>query len=54
VLLYGYFFLMAVHLVEGSIAAQIEFFITSAVPALVALILLRGRWAPVGTCGASA
>ncbi len=46
VLLYGYFFLAAVHLVEGSIAAQIEFFLTSAVPALIALLLLRGRCAP--------
>ena len=42
VLLYGYFFLAAVHLVEGSIAAQIEFFLSSAFPALVALALLRG------------
>ncbi len=42
VLLYGYFFLAAVHLVEGSIAVQIEFFLTSAVPALIALFLLRG------------
>jgi hypothetical protein len=46
VLLYGYFFLAAVHLVEGGIAAQIEFFLTSAVPALLALILLSTQRAP--------
>jgi hypothetical protein len=46
VLLYGYFFLAAVHLVEGSIAAQLEFFLTSAVPALIALVLLRGSCPP--------
>ena len=40
-LIYGYFFLAAVHVVEGSIAAQIEFFLTSAVPAGLALALLR-------------
>jgi hypothetical protein len=44
-LLYGYFFLAAVHLVEGSIAAQIEFFLTSAIPALIALRLLVARGA---------
>jgi hypothetical protein len=49
VLLYGYFFLAAVHLVEGSIAAQIEFFLTSAVPALIALSLLCARPAPGAT-----
>ena len=43
VLLYGYFFLAAVHLVEGSIAAQIEFFLGSAVPALIAMSLLSAR-----------
>ncbi len=46
VLVYGYFFLAAVHLVEGSIAAQIEFFLTSAVPAAIALVVLRARPAP--------
>ena len=46
VLLYGCFFLAAVHLVEGSIAAQIEFFITSAVPVLIALGLLTARRSP--------
>lgn len=49
VLLYGYFFLTAIHLVEGAIAAQIEFFLTSLVPSLLALHLLcprRARGAP--------
>lgn len=49
VLLYGYFFLAAAHLVEGGIATQIEFFLTSAVPALIAVILLRGRSVPGAT-----
>lgn len=54
VLLYGYFFLAAGHLVEGGIATQIEFFLTSVVPALIALILLRGRGAPgVASMGAA-
>jgi oligosaccharide repeat unit polymerase len=48
VLLYGYFFLAAVHLVEGSIAAQVEFLLMSVVPALLAVAWLRadGRAAP--------
>ena len=54
VLLYGYFFLAAVHLVEGSIAAQFEFFLTSAVPALFALLLLRGPGTSVATPGGAA
>jgi hypothetical protein len=46
VLLYGYFFLDVVQSVEGSIHANIVFFLGSAVPALIALILLRGQCAP--------
>ena len=54
VFLYGYFFLAAVHLVEGSIAAQIEFLLTSAVPVLVALRLLRASHAPGASPGSPA
>lgn len=45
-LLYGYFFLVAVQLVEGSIPASIVFLISSAAPALIALVFLRRQYAP--------
>jgi hypothetical protein len=48
VLLYGYVFLAAVHLVEGGIAAQLEFLLMSAVPAMLALPFLLARRAPAG------
>jgi len=54
VFLYGYFFLAAVHLVEGSIAAQIEFLLTSALPVLLALSLLRADRAPGAPLGSPA
>jgi hypothetical protein len=54
VFLYGYFFLAAVHLVEGSIAAQIEFFLTSTLPVLIALSLLRAGRAPRAPLGSPA
>lgn len=43
ILLYAYFFLEAAHVVEGGIATQIEFFLTNAIPAVIAIALLRAR-----------
>ncbi len=46
VLLYGYLFLGAVQLVEGSIPASIVHTLSRIVPALIALVLLSGSRAP--------
>lgn len=45
-LLYGFLFLTLVHVVEGSIAAQLENFISELLPVLVAAVLLAGTRAP--------
>lgn len=41
-LLHGYFFLTAIHLVEGCIASQLETHLTHLVPAAIAIALLAG------------
>jgi hypothetical protein len=42
-LLHGYAFLTAMHLVEGCIASQLEFFLTDAVPAVLAIAYMTAR-----------
>ena len=54
ILLYGYIFIVGMHLVEGCIASQFETLLTELLPALLAIGLLAARTRSPGPGGVRA